>query len=113
MAELSLQDRWSDSDAYEAFMGRWSELLAPIFIMLGFNPAHGTYLDLSLLPSTFHTTPGAKINDYVQLVNGSDGERVMFNGNGQVQTAGVDVLNLELVHGLTAQGLYSSHNLVL
>ena len=32
MAELSLQDRWSDPDAYETFMGRWSELLAPTFI---------------------------------------------------------------------------------
>jgi hypothetical protein len=89
----------------------WS--LGDLNTMLGFNTAHGTYLDLSLIPNTFHTTPGAKINDYVQLVNGSDGEHVMFNGNGQVQTAGVDVLNLELVHGLTAQGLYSSHNLVL
>ena len=89
----------------------WS--LGDLNTMLGFNTAHGTYLDLSLIPNTFHTTPGAKINDYVQLVNGSDGEHVMFNGNGQVQTAGVDVLNLELVHGLTAQGLYGSHNLVL
>jgi hypothetical protein len=30
MAEF--QDRLSDPDAYETFMGRWSELLAPIFI---------------------------------------------------------------------------------
>ena len=32
MAETNFQYAWSDADAYEAFMGRWSELLAPIFI---------------------------------------------------------------------------------
>jgi hypothetical protein len=89
----------------------WS--LGDLNTMLGFNPGQGTYLDLSLIPSTFHTTPGAKISDYVQLVNASDGEHVMFNGNGQVQAAGVDILSLELVHGLSAQGLYTSHNLVI
>jgi hypothetical protein len=89
----------------------WS--LGDLNTMLGFNSAHGTFLDLSLIPNTFHTTPGAKISDYVQLVNAPDGEHVMFNGNGHVQTAGVDILNLELVHGLTAEGLYASHNLVL
>lgn len=32
MAEPNIQHDWSDADAYESFMGRWSELLAPIFI---------------------------------------------------------------------------------
>jgi len=32
MPEPNTQYAWSDADAYEAFMGRWSELLAPIFI---------------------------------------------------------------------------------
>lgn len=32
MADTNVQYAWSDADAYEAFMGRWSELLAPIFI---------------------------------------------------------------------------------
>jgi 2-polyprenyl-3-methyl-5-hydroxy-6-metoxy-1,4-benzoquinol methylase len=32
MAETNLQHAWSDAEAYEAFMGRRSELLAPIFI---------------------------------------------------------------------------------
>ena len=32
MAATQLRYTWSDPDAYEVFMGRWSELLAPIFL---------------------------------------------------------------------------------
>jgi ubiquinone/menaquinone biosynthesis C-methylase UbiE len=32
MVATQLRYTWSDPDAYEAFMGRWSELLAPIFL---------------------------------------------------------------------------------
>ena len=32
MPESNIQYAWSDAGAYEAFMGRWSELLAPTFI---------------------------------------------------------------------------------
>jgi SAM-dependent methyltransferase len=32
MPEPNTQYAWNDADAYEGFMGRWSELLAPIFI---------------------------------------------------------------------------------
>jgi hypothetical protein len=85
--------------------------LGDLNTMLGFNPAHGDYLDLSLIPNNF--TPGANINNYVRLVDTATGENVMFNGAGNVATAGVDVINLTLVHGLTAQGLYNSHNLVI
>jgi hypothetical protein len=79
--------------------------------MLGFNPTHGDYLDFSLIPSSF--AAGDSINDYVHLVDGPGGEAVMFSATGNVATAGIDVLDLDLVHGLTAQGLYSSHNLVI
>jgi hypothetical protein len=81
--------------------------------MLGFNPAHGAFLDLSLIGSNFHSTPNADINNYVALTEASDGEHLMFSGTGNVQTAGVEVLDLKLTHGLTAQGLYTSHNLVI
>jgi hypothetical protein len=81
--------------------------------MLGFNPGHGDYLDLSLLGSTFHSTPGANINNYVALVDTTDGEHLMFNATGNVQTAGVDLLDMKLTHGLTAEGLYATHNLVI
>ncbi len=81
--------------------------------MIGFNPAHGAYLDLSLLGSTFDSTPGANINNYVQLVETQSGENLMCSGTGNVQTAGVELLDLALTHGLTAQGLYSSGHLVI
>src|SRR6478735_1489682 len=32
MAEAKLRYTWNDPNAYEAFMGRWSELLAPAFL---------------------------------------------------------------------------------
>jgi hypothetical protein len=81
--------------------------------MLGFNPAHGDYLDLSLLGGTFDSTPGANINNYVALINAADGEHLMFNATGNVQTAGVELLDTKLTHGLSAQGLYATHNLVI
>ncbi len=82
--------------------------------LLGFNPAHGVTIDLSLIGSTFHT-PGADSNlaDYVQLIDTASGEKVMFNGSGNVGSAGVDVLDLALVHGYSAQSLYDSHNLTI
>jgi hypothetical protein len=78
---------------------------------VGFNPGHGDYLDVSLIPSNF--AAGDNINDYVKLVETASGETVMFNGSGNVAGAGMDILNMDLVHGLTAQGLYASHNLVI
>ena len=39
MAEQNTRFAWSDADAYETFMGRWSVLLAPIFIgLVGITP---------------------------------------------------------------------------
>jgi hypothetical protein len=85
--------------------------LGDLNTMLGFDPAHGDYLDFSLIPNNF--AAGDNINNYVKLVNDPSGEAVMFNATGNVATAGVEVLDLDLVHGLTAQGLFNSHNLVI
>jgi len=93
--------------------------LGDLNTMLGFNPVHGDFLDLSLITNDF--VPGSSnINSFVQLVDGPNGEAVMFNSqmfNGSTPnlatTQWVDLLNLDLTHGLTAQGLYNNHNLVL
>lgn len=91
-------------------------------IALGFSVAHGDVLDLSLIGSTFHDTTAAgynpatgtgDINDYVRFVNEADGDHVMFSPTGNVQTAGIEVLDMKLVHGLNAASLYQSHNLLL
>lgn len=82
--------------------------------LIGFNPLHGVLIDLSLIGSTFHTAGSTgNLNDYVKLSDDASGEKVSFSATGNVASAGVDVLNIALVHGYTAQSLYDSHNLTI
>ena len=91
-------------------------------ILLGFNASHGDFIDLTLLGSDFHSVSAAgydpstgtgDINDYVSFVQQADGEHLMFSPTGNVQGAGVELLDMKLAHGLSAQDLYQSHNVVL
>jgi SAM-dependent methyltransferase len=45
MGELYQQTAWTDSSAYETFMGRWSELLAPPFLAVDSIPTGSRVLD--------------------------------------------------------------------
>jgi SAM-dependent methyltransferase len=45
MGELYEQMSWTDSSAYETFIGRWSELLAPLFLAVATIPAGSRVLD--------------------------------------------------------------------
>jgi SAM-dependent methyltransferase len=45
VGELYEQTAWTDSSAYETFMGRWSELLAPPFLAVAAIPAGSRVLD--------------------------------------------------------------------
>jgi hypothetical protein len=88
-------------------------------IMLGFDGrAGGDFIDLSMLlnpsRSNFHTTAAVgydiatghgDINAYVRIDDRADGSHVMFNANGNVAGAGVDILALKFVHGLTAASM--------
>lgn len=89
-------------------------------VLLGFG--HGDVLDLSLIGSNFHTTSAAgysaatgtgAINDYVKFVDEADGDHLLFSATGQVQTAGVELLDMKLTHGLSATSLYQSHNILI
>ncbi|HEY1932076.1 MAG TPA: hypothetical protein VGG99_08695 [Acetobacteraceae bacterium] len=91
-------------------------------IALGFNVAHGDTLDLSLIGSNFHDTTAAgynaatgtgNINDYVRFVNEADGDHLLFSPTGNVQSAGIELLDMKLTYGLNAASLYQSHNLLL
>src|SRR6266700_3264993 len=87
-------------------------------IVLGFNLAHGTSLDLTAIThgglihllgggtvtSDFHAVTAAgfnastgtgDINDYVKIADQSDGSHVLFNATGQVQTAGTEIIDLK------------------
>lgn len=100
-------------------------------ILLGFNAQHGDFLDLTLLlngttipelsggsvASNFFSATAAgynaatghgNINDYVALSDQADGTHVMFSATGQVQTAGVEILDMKFSHGLSVQSLVSS-----
>src|SRR6476659_911281 len=46
MGELYEQTAWTDASAYESFMGRWSELLAPLFIRVASIPSGSHVLDV-------------------------------------------------------------------
>ncbi len=91
--------------------------------MLGFRAGNASWLDLSLLGSNIHTldavggynplTDRGDINAYVKLVETADGEKVMFSATGNVAATGVDLIDLKLTHGLTAQGLLDTHGLVI
>ena len=48
MAATPLRHTWSDPDAYETFMGRWSELLAPIFLAFTGVSSGDRVLDVGL-----------------------------------------------------------------
>src|SRR5215207_3018235 len=39
-------DRWNSSDPYEFFMGRWSKLMAPVFLQWLNFPYYKSWLDL-------------------------------------------------------------------
>lgn len=91
-------------------------------ILLGFSAAHGDVLDLSLIGSNFHTTSASgynaatgtgNINDYVAFVQEADGDHLMFSQTGNVQTAGIEVLDMKGSFGLSAAALYQSHNLLI
>lgn len=110
-------------------------LLGDDNILLGFNAAHGDFLDLSLLlgggsikelngqttASNFFSTSAAGYNpatgtgdirDYVKISDEADGSHVMFSATGQVQTAGTEILDMKFVHDLSVQTLYQNHNIV-
>ncbi len=105
-------------------------------ILLGFNTQHGDYLDLTLLlngttipelgggsvVSNFFSTSAAgynpaaghgNINDYVAFIDESDGTHVMFSATGQVKTAGTEILDMKLVHGLSVQTLFSHDSIAV
>jgi SAM-dependent methyltransferase len=46
MGELYEQTAWTDASAYESFMGRWSELLAPLFLAVASIPSGSRVLDV-------------------------------------------------------------------
>jgi len=110
-------------------------LLGDDNIMLGFNPAHGCSLDLTVLTngkpikalsgpaiaSDFHSITAAgydpatgtgDINDYVKIVDAADGSHVYFSATGQVQTSGTQLIDLEFTHGLNVSALYASHQIL-
>ncbi len=103
--------------------------------LLGWNPSHGDFLDLSLLlgggaikevgggsvTSDFFTASAAgydpatghgNIADYVGLVNEADGTHVMFSATGQVQTAGTEILDMKDVYNQNVQTLFAHGNIV-
>jgi len=91
-------------------------------ISLGFNVAHGDVLDLALIGSNFYSTSAAgystatgtgDIKDYVAFVQEPDGDHLMFSPNGNVQTGGIELLDMKLTYGLSAAALYQSHNLLI
>ncbi len=90
--------------------------------MLGFNPAHNVVLDLTLIGSDFYSPEAAgynpvtgtgNIDDYVSIVDATDGSHIMFSPDGQVQAGGTQLINLKLVHGLNVDALYSHGNIQL
>jgi len=91
-------------------------------ILLGFNVAHGDVLDLALIGSNFYSTSAAgynastgtgDIDEYVALVQQADGEHLMFSPTGNVQSAGIELLDMKLTFGLSVASLYQSHNLLI
>jgi hypothetical protein len=91
-------------------------------ISLGFNVSHGDVLDLSLIGSNFFSTSAAgysastgtgNINDYVSFAQEADGDHLMFSPTGNVQTAGIELLDMKQTFGLSAASLYQSHNLLI
>lgn len=91
-------------------------------ILLGFNAAQGDVLDLSLIGSNFYSTSAAgydpstgtgSIDDYVAITQQADGDHLMFSPTGNVQTAGTEVLDMQLTFGLSVDALYQSHNLLI
>jgi hypothetical protein len=85
--------------------------------MLGFRAGNAAYLDLTLLGSNFHDPsaagfdPGTGTGDidrYVKLVDQADGTHVFFDAAGNVAAAGVEIIDLKLTHGLTADRLYQA-----
>ncbi len=80
--------------------------------MLGFNTAHGDWLDLTAAQHNW-VAGQSDIANYVKLVDETDGTHVLFNPDGQVATAGVELVDLKLEHGLDLHQLYASHNIVV
>lgn len=89
-------------------------------ILLGFSASDT--LDLSLIGSNFHSTSAAgysaatgtgNINDYVNFVQEADGDHLMFSTTGQVQSAGIELLDMKGTFGLQAATLYHSHQILI
>jgi hypothetical protein len=80
--------------------------------MVGFNAAHGD--DINLTAAVQNWVAGqSDVADYVKLVDESDGTHVFFDPNGHVATAGTELIDLKLDHGLNLQQLYANHNIVI
>ena len=97
-------------------------------IMLGFDDSNGDALDFTVFTtgatprSNFHLTSAAgynagtgtgDISDYVKIINQADGSHVLFSATGQVQTAGVEVIDLKFTHGLSVTQLYAEHQILI
>jgi hypothetical protein len=69
------------------------------------------------LHSDFHTASAigfdalsghGDINAYVKITDAVDGSHLLFSATGNVQTAGVDIMAIKFVHGLSVNSLYAN-----
>ncbi|MGE0221717.1 MAG: hypothetical protein AB7F35_17145 [Acetobacteraceae bacterium] len=74
-------------------------------IMLGFDGSPGgDFLDLSLLGIS--TADHETITNYVRIDDAPDGSHVMFDGGGNVQNGGTELIALKFTHNLDVQTLF-------
>ena len=82
--------------------------------LLGFNPAHGAYIDLTLMNKD-KTLMAAIHNDataYLRLTDDSAGSHLLYSADKFVSSSH-DILDMPLVHGLDIATLLANKNLVV
>jgi len=80
--------------------------------LLGFNPDHGTYIDLTLLEKSLHLSIASDLTGYLHMTDDSAGSHLLFSAD-KFAASSHDILDMPLVHGLDIATLAANKNIVI
>jgi hypothetical protein len=81
--------------------------------LLGFNPDHGVFIDLTLLEKSLGVSIASDLTGFLQITDTAAGAHLLFSPSGNVAAGGIDLLDMPLVHGLDPTTLVADKNIVI
>ena len=79
--------------------------------LLGFNPSHGTYIDLLSVEKKLGINIASDLTGFLKITDTAEGSHLLLSTDHFASSH--DILDIALVHGLDLQSLVASKNIVI